>query len=115
MTDLARKTSLALLLLVAATVLFLRVAPAAAEHGRVVPLPAIDEPESLSGPEVAVLAGGCFWGVQGVFQHVTGVTSAVSGYAGGDRNRANYEAVSLGVTRHAESVHVTFDPRVISY
>jgi peptide-methionine (S)-S-oxide reductase len=61
------------------------------------------------------LAGGCFWGVQGVFQHVKGVTSAVSGYAGGDRKTAAYETVSTGRTGHAESVQVTFDPRQISY
>jgi peptide-methionine (S)-S-oxide reductase len=65
--------------------------------------------------EVAVLAGGCFWGVQGVFQHVKGVTSAVSGYAGGDRKTAVYDIVARGSTRHAEAVRVTFDPREISY
>jgi peptide-methionine (S)-S-oxide reductase len=65
--------------------------------------------------EVAVLAGGCFWGVQGVFQHVKGVTNAVSGYAGGDARTAEYEVVSTGRTGHAESVEVTFDPKVISY
>jgi peptide-methionine (S)-S-oxide reductase len=115
MTDVVRKTSIAVLLLVAAAFVVMRVAPAAAERARVVPLPAVGEPQNQSASQVAVLAGGCFWGVQGVFQHVTGVTSAVSGYAGGDRNTANYEAVSLGITRHAESVQVTFDPRVISY
>jgi peptide-methionine (S)-S-oxide reductase len=62
-----------------------------------------------------VLAGGCFWGVQGVFQHVKGVTSAVSGYAGGDKKTADYEMVSTGGTGHAESVQVTFDPRQITY
>jgi peptide-methionine (S)-S-oxide reductase len=65
--------------------------------------------------EVAVLAGGCFWGVQGVFQHVKGVTGAVSGYAGGDKKSAVYETVSHGSTHHAEAVRVTFDPRQISY
>jgi peptide-methionine (S)-S-oxide reductase len=62
-----------------------------------------------------VLAGGCFWGVQGVFQHVNGVTNALSGYAGGDKETAQYETVSAGGTGHAESVRVTFDPRRISY
>jgi peptide-methionine (S)-S-oxide reductase len=62
-----------------------------------------------------VFAGGCFWGVQGVFQHVNGVTSAVSGYAGGDQRAAIYEIVSSGTTGHAESVQVTYDPRRISY
>ena len=65
--------------------------------------------------EMAVLAGGCFWGVQGVFQHVKGVTGAVSGYAGGDKKSAVYERVARGSTRHAEAVRVTFDPRQISY
>ena len=62
-----------------------------------------------------MLAGGCFWGVQGVFQHVNGVTSAVSGYAGGGKDTAQYELVSTGGTGHAESVRVTFDPHKISY
>jgi peptide-methionine (S)-S-oxide reductase len=65
--------------------------------------------------EVAVLAGGCFWGVQGVFQHVKGVTSAVSGYAGGEKSTAQYELVGSGTTGHAETVRVVFDPREISY
>ena len=84
--------------------------------GQSIPAPALDE---LAAPaatsEVVVLAGGCFWGVQGVFQHVKGVTSAVSGYAGGDKATAQYETVSTGTTGHAESVRVTFDPRAISY
>ncbi len=62
-----------------------------------------------------MLAGGCFWGVQGVFQHVKGVTNAVSGYAGGEKKTADYEVVSTGRTGHAESVQVTYDPRQISY
>ena len=68
-----------------------------------------------SGLQTAVLAGGCFWGVQAVFQHTKGVTKAVSGYAGGTKESANYETVSSGRTGHAESVEVTFDPSVISY
>ena len=88
---------------------------AAADKARVVPLPAVDETPSAGGSEVAVLAGGCFWGVQGVFQHVKGVTSAVSGYAGGEKNTAEYETVSSGATGHAESVQVTYDPRQITY
>ena len=64
---------------------------------------------------VVVLAGGCFWGVQGVFQHVKGVTSAISGYAGGEKKTARYETVGSGRTGHAESVQVTYDPRQISY
>jgi peptide-methionine (S)-S-oxide reductase len=65
--------------------------------------------------EVAVLAGGCFWGVQGVYQHVKGVSSAVSGYAGGQKSTAQYEIVGRGGSGHAESVQITFDPRQISY
>jgi peptide-methionine (S)-S-oxide reductase len=85
-----------------------------AEEGRVVPAPVTDEaPTSQS--EVAILAGGCFWGVQGVFQHVEGVTQAVSGYAGGDADTAHYQTVGGGDTGHAESVQVTFDPTKISY
>jgi peptide-methionine (S)-S-oxide reductase len=89
---------------------------AAAEETRVVPPPALDEPaEPGATSEVAVLAGGCFWGVQGVFQHVKGVTSAVSGYDGGDKETAHYRVVGTGTTGHAESVRVTFDPHQISY
>jgi peptide-methionine (S)-S-oxide reductase len=88
---------------------------AAADKARAVPLPAVDETAGAGGSEVAVLAGGCFWGVQGVFQHVKGVTSAISGYAGGAKNTAEYETVSGGTTGHAESVKVTYDPRQITY
>jgi len=94
----------------------LRVVPSAAEGTRAVPMPALDEPAAQGKTsEVAILAGGCFWGVQGVFQHVKGVTAAVSGYAGGDKQTAQYETVSTGATGHAESVRITFDPRQISY
>jgi peptide-methionine (S)-S-oxide reductase len=86
----------------------------AAESARMIPPPAIDEPAPATS-EVVVLAGGCFWGVQGVFQHVEGVTSAVSGYAGGAPDTAHYGIVSGGTTGHAESVRVTFDPRRISF
>jgi peptide-methionine (S)-S-oxide reductase len=86
-----------------------------AEKARVVPPPSVDETPGQATSEVAVLAGGCFWGVQGVFQHVKGVTSAVSGYAGGEKSTAQYETVGGGDSGHAESVKVTFDPRQISY
>jgi peptide-methionine (S)-S-oxide reductase len=89
--------------------------PAAAEDAQVIPAPVIDEQTGPSSSEVAVLAGGCFWGVQGVFQHVAGVTRAVSGYAGGEADTAQYEMVGTGTTGHAESVQVTFDPSKISY
>jgi peptide-methionine (S)-S-oxide reductase len=87
-----------------------------AEEARAIPAPALDEPAaSPAGTEVAVLAGGCFWGVQGVFQHVDGVIDAVSGYAGGARDTAQYQLVSTGSTGHAESVRIAFDPQRISY
>jgi len=87
----------------------------AAEPVHVIPAPAADEAIGAETSETAVFAGGCFWGVQGVFQHVKGVTSAVSGYAGGDKRSAHYELVGSGVTGHAESVSVTFDPHQITY
>ena len=102
------------LLLVAAGA-WLATSRSSAEEAHAIPPPAVDEPTSQQGSEVVVLAGGCFWGVQGIFQHVKGVTSAVSGYAGGDKDTAQYETVSTGTTGHAESVRVTFDPRRISY
>ena len=92
-----------------------RSALAMAEKAVVIPPPAADAVESQKSSEVAVLAGGCFWGVQGVYQHVKGVTSAVSGYAGGQQNTARYEIVGRGGSGHAESVQITFDPRQISY
>jgi peptide-methionine (S)-S-oxide reductase len=88
---------------------------AGASDARVVPAPALDAEPGSSTSQVAVLAGGCFWGVQGVYQHTMGVTSAVSGYAGGEKNTAEYESVGTGRTGHAESVQITFDPRAISY
>ena len=86
-----------------------------AEEAHVVPPPAVDEPAGASDPEVAVVAGGCFWGVQGVFQHVDGVRSAVSGYDGGAAATAHYDMTSQGDTGHAESVRITYDPHKISY
>jgi len=85
----------------------------AAEEARKIPEPAQDEAHRADS-ETIVLAGGCFWGVQGVFQHVKGVTSAVSGYEGGDKATAHYEMTGRGDTGHAESVRVTYDPREIS-
>jgi peptide-methionine (S)-S-oxide reductase len=86
-----------------------------AETAHAVPPPVVDEPAGTATSEVAVLAGGCFWGVQGVFQHLEGVINVVSGYAGGSKDTAQYETVSSGTTGHAESVRVTFDPHRISY
>src|SRR5579864_2124849 len=86
----------------------------AAEEAVVIPPPAVDAPPS-DGLQTVVVAGGCFWGVQGVFQHTAGVASAVSGYAGGTKATADYETVSSGTTGHAESVQIKFDPKKISY
>jgi peptide-methionine (S)-S-oxide reductase len=81
-----------------------------------IPAPAVDEPASgHPKSETAVLSGGCFWGVQGVFQHVKGVSSAQSGYAGGDAATADYDTVSTGTTKHAESVRITYDPTQVTY
>ncbi len=104
----ARQVLLALALLVPGTAF-------AAEEARVIPPPAVDEPATPATQQVAVFAGGCFWGVQGVFQHVAGVTNAVSGYAGGEKTTAQYDKVSYGTTGHAEAVRVTYDPQKISY
>jgi peptide-methionine (S)-S-oxide reductase len=91
------------------------VAPSrAAEDAVLIPPPAADVP-SADGLQTAVVAGGCFWGVQGVFQHAAGVSSAVSGYAGGSKSTATYEQVSTGSTGHAESVQIKYDPKKISY
>jgi peptide-methionine (S)-S-oxide reductase len=81
---------------------------------QLVQAPALDVPVG-AGPEVATLSGGCFWGIQGIFQHVRGVEKAVSGYAGGSAETANYESVSTGTTGHAETVQITYDPAQISY
>jgi peptide-methionine (S)-S-oxide reductase len=86
----------------------------AAEDAVEIPPAATDVPAS-GGIQTVVLAGGCFWGVQGVFQHTAGVVSAVSGYAGGSKLNAHYELVSTGTTGHAESVQVKYDPKQISY
>ena len=80
-----------------------------------IPPPAVDNPKQAGAPQTAVLAAGCFWGVQGVFEHVRGVRKVVSGYAGGERGTAQYETVSTGATGHAESVMITFDPAEVSY
>lgn len=101
-------------LLVAAGLGVFQGAGIAAEKAVAIPPPAIDEKPG-GHLEKAVFAGGCFWGVQGVFQHVDGVTSAVSGYAGGGKSAADYSTVSGGGSGHAESVEVTFDPAKISY
>lgn len=85
-----------------------------AEAASKIPAPAMVE-RAIGHREVAVLAGGCFWGVEAVFEHVKGVNDVRSGFAGGDPKSANYASVSSGRTRHAESVRITFDPRVVGY
>jgi peptide-methionine (S)-S-oxide reductase len=87
----------------------------AAEPAVEIPPPAVDAQPASGGLQKVVLAGGCFWGVQGVFEHTKGVVRAVSGYAGGSRETAHYEMVGTEQTGHAESVEVTFDPKQISY
>jgi peptide-methionine (S)-S-oxide reductase len=89
----------------------------AADKTPPIPAPLVDEQpaQAASDEAVAVLAGGCFWGVQGVYQHVKGVKNAVSGYAGGEQRTAEYETVGSGRTGHAESVQITYNPREISY
>jgi peptide-methionine (S)-S-oxide reductase len=86
----------------------------AAEDAMVIPPPAMDA-KAADGIQTAVIAGGCFWGVQGVFQHTAGVVNAVSGYAGGSKTTASYPIVSTGTTGHAESVEIKYDPKKISY
>ncbi|MGC2027531.1 peptide-methionine (S)-S-oxide reductase MsrA [Bradyrhizobium sp.] len=93
----------------------IKIAPSlAAEDAAIIPPPAADV-QSANSIQTVVLAGGCFWGVQGVFQHTAGVVNAVSGYSGGSKTTADYQMVSTGTTGHAESVEVKFDPKKISY
>lgn len=87
---------------------------AGAQEGLAIPAPTLDE-ANTAGKETAVFAGGCFWGVQGIFQRVEGVSNAVSGYAGGTSETARYEMVGNGNTGHAEAVRITFDPAKVTY
>jgi peptide-methionine (S)-S-oxide reductase len=87
----------------------------ASEEAFVIPAPEVDNPKAAGPEQKAVLAGGCFWGVQGVFQHLNGVKRVLSGYAGGEQRTAHYEVVSGGNTGHAESVEIVFDPKQVSY
>jgi peptide-methionine (S)-S-oxide reductase len=87
----------------------------AAERATAAPAPAVDN-SLASGPlQTAVLSGGCFWGTQGVFEHVKGVRQVLAGYSGGQASTASYATVSTGTTGHAESIRVIFDPAVVSY
>ncbi len=112
-----RRTPSVLLGLIAA-VAALSAAPlstARAENAVAVPAPLIDAQKTAGAPQTAVLAGGCFWGVQGVFEHLTGVRRVVAGYSGGARTTAHYELVGTGGTGHAESVEILYDPQLVSY
>ena len=89
---------------------------AASEKAANLPAPGVDEPKTNQpARETAVVAGGCFWGIQAVFQHVKGVVSATSGYSGGSKGTAEYEIVSTGTTNHAESVQIVYDPSQVTY
>jgi len=94
--------------------LLLFASAARAEPAMVLPPPRYDPPPATQKTQKLVVAGGCFWGVQGVFQHVAGVSRVVSGYAGGEKSTAHYERVGMGDTGHAESVEITYDPRRVS-
>ncbi|RWL42033.1 MAG: peptide-methionine (S)-S-oxide reductase [Mesorhizobium sp.] len=109
-----RGTLAALGLAAVAAAVFWQSPARSAEDAVVIPPPAMDE-KAASGTEKAVFAGGCFWGVQGVFQHVKGVSKAVSGYTGGSAENAVYEVVGSGRTGHAESVEITYDPSKVTY
>lgn len=110
-----RRSVLAALLILPALATVLWNQPAPAQEAPVeIPPPAADLTEPGSSA-TAIFAGGCFWGVQGVFQHVNGVTRAVSGYSGGAADTATYEQTGSGTTGHAEAVEVTYDPSVVSY
>jgi len=102
-------------LLGALSLVALRSAPLVVQAEAALPAPALDVAPGGPALQTAVFAGGCFWGVQGVFQHVDGVVQAVSGYSGGDVADPGYARVSTGATGHAEAVRVTFDPARVSY
>ena len=100
--------------LVALSLLTMSLSACGAEPAVVIPAPAYD-PHTSGTTEKAVLAGGCFWGVQGVYQHLKGVKNVLSGFSGGSRGTAEYETVSGGDTGHAESVEIVYDPAQVSY
>src|SRR5947199_5627356 len=110
------KSSLRFALVLIASLLGVTACNAKASPTGAVPAPAKDAPRATtSSQQTAVISGGCFWGVQAVFQHVKGVISATSGYAGGSSKTAEYEGVSTGETGHAESVQIVYDPSQITY
>ena len=114
----AMKTGLIVLVVVVAVFMLLgrgKRMVMGAERKEPIPAPAIDEPHTGATHETAVFAGGCFWGVQTVFQRVKGVTDTTAGYSGGSASTATYDQVSSEGTGHAESVKVVFDPAKVSY
>ena len=114
--SLSRRSLLAASALVVGAAVWHGLPAFAAEAAVVIPAPAEDIAAATgAATETAVFAGGCFWGVQGVFQHVKGVSNAVSGYAGGAANTAKYDEVGSGRTGHAEAVRISYDPRQVSY
>jgi len=109
-------SSLRLALILAASLLAATACNAKAGTAAPVPAPTVDAPRaSAPAKQTAVIAGGCFWGIQAVFQHVKGVISATSGYSGGTKKNPDYELVSSGTTGHAESVQIVFDPSQVTY
>jgi peptide-methionine (S)-S-oxide reductase len=108
-------SNVAQLILAASVALGLPAAASAADHPDTVNAGILGIPGGSGTLQTAVLAGGCFWGTQGVFEHVKGVRKVLAGYSGGDRSTADYESVSSGRTGHAESIQITFDPAVVSY
>jgi len=119
LTDLAGRlraaTVAAVLVACGTAVMLLPGRGAAGEPAVAIPPPVLDSPKATGAPRTAVLSGGCFWGVQGVFEHLTGVQRVVAGYSGGARDTAHYEIVGAGGTGHAESVEITYDPQQVSY
>lgn len=102
--------------LIAAVLMPIAMAAFASSSAAPLPDPAVDIPlAKAAGVQTAVLAGGCFWGVEGVFEHVRGVTRVVSGYSGGEADTASYRQVTSGRTGHAESVQISYDPARVSY
>ncbi|MEH2512130.1 peptide-methionine (S)-S-oxide reductase [Nitrobacteraceae bacterium AZCC 1564] len=108
-----RRTSIALATASVLALSWFAVPSRASEEAFIIPPPTSDIGQT-DGLRTLVLAGGCFWGVQGVYQHTNGVVKAVSGYAGGPAQSANYDTVSTGATGHAESVQITYDPKKVS-
>jgi peptide-methionine (S)-S-oxide reductase len=116
MRNLFLRSSFAAVLVAAMIAFAFRGSVAASEKPTTLPKAAVDQVQAgTPAQETAVFAGGCFWGIQAVFQHVRGVVSATSGYSGGSKGTAEYETVSTGMTGHAESVQVVYDPSKVTY